>query len=102
MGKLFARGYKYFILYHKKLFDIGFGLSSYLKWFVVYFGVASRDVKSTLILGFIFGIFCYALGYSWVKYKFVMIDNEISNSFNPFVKDVKQSLKHLSKNKKFI
>lgn len=95
---ILSRGYKYFLLTHKLYFDTGLGLTNYFKYVIAFIGLASNDVKKTLIAAIIYAIICYILGYIWIKKDMATIDNDVKNQFNPFVKE---TLKHLSKNKKF-
>lgn len=92
------RDLKYFILRQKYYFDNGFGLTSYFKYVIAFFGLASNNVEQTMILAGLFAVLCYILGFYWVKYHFLEAQNDIANQYNPFVR---QTLKGLSKTKKF-
>ena len=81
------RGYRFCLL--KAYLDKGVGLTNYFKYFMALFALASMDVKTTLIICFIYAIFCFALGYFWYKYDFIEGENEVSNRFNPFVKEMR-------------
>ena len=85
------RGYK--ILLWKAYFDQGYGVTGYLKFIIAFFGLASRDVISTLIFSFIYGLLCFLVGYLWFKYNLIDTEQEIRNRFNPFVKEMRNSVK---------
>lgn len=85
------RGEKYLIA--KAYFDKGLGLTNYVKYLIAFFGVASLNVKSTMIIGSVYLILCYILGRLWYKFKLVETENEISNRFNPFVREVRENIR---------
>jgi len=80
------------ILLWKAYFDKGFGITSYAKYFIAFFGLASQDIMTTLWIGFFYGIFCFFLGWGWYRFKIIETENEVSNVFNPFCRDVRNSL----------
>ena len=86
-----VKGYK--IALHKSYFDKGYGITSYLKYMIAYFGLASSDVKLTLIIGFSYAIFCYLFGMFlfWVGY--IEAEHEVSNQFNLFQKEMRTAIK---------
>lgn len=79
-------------LWYKRYFDTGYGLTSYMKIIIAGSGLVLREVKSVIILGILYGIFCYIVGYIWIKYKLSEADNEISNELNPFQREVREKL----------
>lgn len=85
------RGYKFCLV--KKYFDIGYSLTSYPKYAIAVFGVASLDVMMTMTIFFIYGISCFFIGWLWVKYGFFEAENEVSNRFNLFVKEMRRTIK---------
>lgn len=78
---------------HKKYFDTGLGLTNYVKYLIAFFGIASADVKNTIIIAVIYGISCYFLGWWWFRSDFVTADTEINNRYNLFVKEMRKSVK---------
>lgn len=76
----------------KAYFDKGYALTYYFKVVIYGFGLATRDLKNTIIIALIYGIFCFFLGYSWFKFRFIDAENEVNNRFNPFVKEVRKKL----------
>lgn len=80
------------ILLWKKYFDIGFGTTSYLKYGVAALGVY-QAVNAEFIILFLIGlgyaIFCFVFGYFYVKYQWFLADQEVSNRFNLFVKEMR-------------
>jgi len=77
---------------HKAYFDKGYGLTSYVKYGIALFGLSSLDVKTTMILGIGYGIFCYVVGRVWFHYGFQLADTEVYNIFNPFVKEMRRKI----------
>lgn len=81
---------------NKEFFDIGYGTMSPVKNIVVLAGagsiIASGGNALPAVLGFIaFAIFCYIFGWYWVKWKVNIAEAEVSNIFNPFVGEVRNS-----------
>lgn len=81
---------KYKVLLWKRYFETGYGITGYLKYGIALFGISSLDVKSTLFLGLVYGILCFAIGYLWYKKRFVEVENEISNRFNLFMREMRE------------
>lgn len=90
-----AKGFRRKInfLWHKKYFDTGFSLLNYLKYIIAFFGLASNDVYSTMLLAVFFGVLCYLVGFLWIKFKLADAENEINNLLNPFMKEVRDGLR---------
>lgn len=82
------------IALHKRYFDYGFGILNYVKYFVAFFALASRDTFSTLIVGLLYGVACYLTGWYLINKGFWEAENEISNRFNPFQVEIRKKLKH--------
>lgn len=82
----------------KSYFDKGYGVSNYLKYLIAFFGLASNDVKTTLIIGIAYAIFCYFFGMMLFKIGYVEAEIEIGNRYNTFVKEMRK----LYKSKTFI
>jgi len=74
---------------HKAYFDTGMGLTNYAKYLIAFFGIASSNVKTTLIIAFFYAIFCYFLGRWWYKSKMKIAEIEVGNQFNLFVKQMR-------------
>ncbi len=80
--------YKFCLL--KSYFDRGYQLTSYAKFLIALVGIATLNVKLTLILGVIYGILCFFLGWGWYKFGFVTAEAEVGNRFNLFVKEMRK------------
>ena len=81
--------WKWHFLMFKRYFDTGYGITGYIKYLIALFGLSSLDVLNTLILGFVYAILCFVIGYLWYKKSFVEVDNEISNRFNLFMREMR-------------
>jgi len=84
------RGYRILLL--KRYFDTGFGLTQYVKYLIAFFGLATQDIKTTLIIAFVYALFCFILGFLYYHYRFVETDNEISNKYNPIMREIRTSI----------
>ena len=89
----FSRGFKFNFLILKYWFDVGFGWTNYVKYFIALFGISSLNVKATLIIAFLYGVLCFILGFLLCKYKWIDVQNDISNMYNPFVSEMRNSIR---------
>jgi hypothetical protein len=76
----------------KRYFDTGLGLTNYIKYFILFFGVASRDVISTLLIAFLYGLASLILGWYWLNSDFYKADTELSNQYNLFVEQMRKKI----------
>ena len=77
---------------HKRYFDAGRGLLDYFKYIIAFYGLASQNIINTIFIGIIWGIFCYIIGYFYIKRKFLDVVNEINNMFNPLAREIRRKL----------
>ena len=84
------KGYKFVL--HKTYLDKGLGVTGYFKYLIAFFGLASKDVNQTLIIAILYALFCYILGWYWINHGYLDAENEVSNQFNPFVKEVREKI----------
>ena len=77
------------VLLHWRYFNQGYVMTNYLKYFIAYFGLASRDVNSTMILAVIYGFASYLVGWAWFRFKLADADAEIGNMFNPLAHELR-------------
>lgn len=78
----------------KAYLDKGLGITHYVKYLIAFFGLASADVTSTLIIAVIYAILCFFIGWAWYHYKIIETEIEINNRFNLFVKEMRRKFKH--------
>ena len=81
------------ILMFKAWFDKGLNITNYFKYLIAFYGLASLNVKNTLIIGIVYCLFCLILGFLWYYYKIIETENEIGNIFNPFQREMREKLK---------
>jgi uncharacterized YccA/Bax inhibitor family protein len=81
--------YKYKICLHKAYFEKGLSVTSYAKYLIAFFGLASQDIITTLLIGIIYALLCYFLGMYWYKSDFAIAEQEVNNKFNLFVEEMR-------------
>ena len=81
------------LLLAKAYLDKGWGLTSYFKYAVALFAIRIPRVEWGILVGIIYVIICYLIGRLWYKHKFIEIENEIGNIFNPFQREVRKHIK---------
>ena len=93
--KLNAKAFNiyYNIAWNKRCFDIGYGTTSYLKYVIAFFGLASSNVKLTLWIAGIYAVFCYLLGVLLFKSGYIEAEAEVSNQYNLFQKEMREKFK---------
>ena len=84
---------KYRLLLYKDYLDTGMGLTSYVKYLIAFFGLASADVKTTMWIAAGYAVFCFLLGYAYYRYEWVLAGHEVGNRYNLFQKEVREKLK---------
>lgn len=74
----------------KRYFDTGMGLTNYVKYFILFFGVSSVNVTATLIIAFLYAVASFFLGWYWLNSDFYKADTELSNQYNIFVEQMRK------------
>ncbi|MAH51805.1 hypothetical protein CMI37_38670 [Candidatus Pacearchaeota archaeon] len=95
----------YRLMLWKAYFDKGYGVTSYFKYLIAFYGMSSLDVSLTMILGMFYGVSCFFIGYFWYKCKLVDAEHEVNNVVNPFIREMRdkmEALKEISKPKKIL
>ena len=83
---------KYFRLAKwKYYFNIGYGETSFVKYLIAFFGLASSDVNRTLTYGIVYGVACFIIGYIICKSGFQASQIEVGNRFNPFIEEMRKT-----------
>ena len=77
---------------HKRYFDTGRGVIDYLKYPLVLLGLAIPNVKMIIAVASVYAMISYILGWWWVNKGMMDAENEVSNKFNPFVREVRRKL----------
>lgn len=77
---------------HKNYFDAGLGLTSYFKYFIGGYALSSLNIEKTLWLTLFYGVACYFLGIILFKTGWIEANTEVSNRFNPFVKEMRKKI----------
>lgn len=83
---------------HKKYFDTGLSITNYLKYPLFLLGIAIPDPKAIIIVAGLYACFCYILGRWWLK-NMTEAETEISNRYNPFVKEMRKLIVKPNKRK---
>ena len=81
--------YKYKICLHKSYFDTGLSLTNYLKYLIAFFGLATLNLRLTMIIAVVYAVVCYLLGYLWFKYAWINAEREVKNKYDEFVKEMR-------------
>lgn len=89
-----TNAFKFKLMLWKAYFDIGYGVSSYFKYLIAFYGMSSLDVKTTMIIGLIYGLSCFVIGWVMYKYGFIDAQHEVQNIVNPFVKEMRANFKN--------
>ncbi len=97
--KKLIKGWKYKVILHKNYFDKGRSITAYFIYMIAIFGFASRNVKASLIIGFIYAIACYFFGMWWFHYGLVFAENEVGNQNDLFEQEVRVVMKWARKEK---
>lgn len=91
-GVLSSWKYKFMLL--KAYFDNGYSITSYPKWAFAILGIGSAIKGYSLwylVLGaLLYGILCLFIGWIFIKYGFYEAQQEVSNQFNLFVKEIRE------------
>lgn len=91
----------YRLLLFKAWFDKGEALTDKIKYLVAIAGIFDIFSKEQIIIfGLCYGLFCLALGFVWYKMHIIDTENEIQNRFNPFQREVRESLPSIKRLKK--
>ena len=77
----------------KRYFETGYGISNYIKYVIALVGLSTLNLKATMLLAFIYLIFCFVLGYVWLRVGMYETEIEVGNQFNPFVKEMRKVYK---------
>lgn len=80
--------YKFCLL--KAYFEKGYALTTYFKWMIAFFGVASNNILWTMIMGIVYIPICFIIGYGWYKLDFIKAEIEVHNQFDLFVKEMRR------------
>lgn len=80
------------ICMQKAYFEKGNSIINYAKYLIAFFGLASQDIYTTMILGVAYGITAYIIGVIWYRSQFIEAEIEVGNIFNIFVKEVRREL----------
>lgn len=83
---------KYRLMLHKAYFDKGQGLLYYVRYMILLFGLTSRNLILTFIIAFVYAVVGYILGWAYFHYGWVVTEQEVSNRYNKFVKEVRRKI----------
>lgn len=83
----------FLIMLHYSYFNKGMAVTQSFRYLLYLFGMSSRNIIEVMTLGGIYGIMAYFVGMAFYKGGFVEAEQEVSNRFNKFVRDVREKLK---------
>ena len=86
--------FKFKVNLHKSYVGDGKAVIGFLWGFIALFGIASQNVKVTLILGVVFHILCYFFGRYWYNHGWKSAEQEVNNRINPFVREMRSHVKN--------
>ena len=76
----------------KAWMEKGQALTYMIKYMVLLFGLASQDVKNTLIFGLIYVFVSFIIGFMWYRYGFQRWEIEVQNIYNLFVEEMREKI----------
>lgn len=84
---------KFKLVLWKSYFDKGFGLTNNLKYplglFALYDATSSKNIKITIILGSVWAVSCFFIGWWWYRKDWNAAELEVTNRVNPFVQEMR-------------
>ncbi len=83
---------KYRLLLYKSYLDKGLSLTYYFKYLILLFGFTTQEIKITLIVAGVYAVLSFFLGWLWFKYKWIEAEQEVSNRYNKFVKEMRRKI----------
>lgn len=91
---VFTSSWKYKLMLLKAYFDNGYSLTSYPKWALAILGIGSAIQGFSLFYlaggAIAYGIICFFSGWIFLKWGFYEAQQEVSNQFNLFVKELRE------------
>lgn len=94
----------YKLAFFEACFNKGYGVTAPIKYLVALIGISNsivtENMQLAIIMGFGYVIGCFVLGYILYKIKYVDAQIEVSNRFNPYVKEMRNSKLFKGKNPK--
>ena len=84
----------YKLALHKSYFVKGHSVLNYAKYMIVFFGFASRDVRTTLMFGIAYAVICYFFGMYLYKVGYAEAEREVENQYDRFAKEVRHHIKN--------
>lgn len=86
------------MLFLKAIFDKGLSLTNYAKYLVALFAFWEisilKSVELTLVIGLSYFTITLIIGYLWFWKRFIDVENDIQNFFNPFQREVREHIKN--------
>lgn len=84
--------YKFKFLLAKAYFDKGYGITNYFFKLVAVFGLTTQMAKATFYILGAYTLACYFIGRYWYQHQYIDVENDITNLFNPFQREVRKKL----------
>lgn len=90
--------FKYKFCLWKAYFDTGYGMLSMPKYILILLGFGDTIMSQgsnkirIIILGLVFALVCFLIGWAWFRYDLQEANLEVGNQYNAFVKEMRQSI----------
>ncbi len=85
----------YKLAFLEACFNKGYGVTAPIKYLVALIGISNAIVTEkmlvTILAGVGYVIFCFILGYVLYKIKYVNAQIEVTNRYDPYVKEMRNS-----------
>ena len=83
---------RYKFLLAIRYFETGRAKLNYAQYLIAFYALASQDVIITMIVGIAYAFGCFIFGLWWYKSHTILIERELDNQFNLFVRELRRKI----------